>query len=217
MLKIGDHIFKNKDLARDAARSVMGQYHPGDVVTDKVHHDFLLNLLALHPDARQKIGCGVKDFYIGDGMYGTNCFWLMRLDGTMTDWSFLKCLSSKPSNKQDVLNAMRLAVWPQICEYRDILFAETDDVFCPVTGEKIGKLTCHIDHIVPFKNLVESFLTERGLAISDIKIAPSRDAKIGPRMSNNEHVALWLEYHRTNARLRALSPAANMQKRDGPP
>ena len=50
----------------------------------------LLALIARHPEAIQKIGCGIKRFFVApDSEQRTQCFWLERYDGTQTDFSYV--------------------------------------------------------------------------------------------------------------------------------
>jgi hypothetical protein len=55
-------------------------------------HTFLCDLVARHPRAAEKIGKGISHFTIGTGLYGTLCLYLHRVDGTRTDFSYLKCV-----------------------------------------------------------------------------------------------------------------------------
>lgn len=56
------------------------------------HHSFLCALLARHPDATGKAGAGIRHFTVEPAMHGTRCFFLTRVDGTKTDFSYFKCL-----------------------------------------------------------------------------------------------------------------------------
>lgn len=55
-------------------------------------HSFLCDLVSRHPRAAEKIGAGIDHFTIGIADYGTLCFYLHRVDGTRTDFSYLKCV-----------------------------------------------------------------------------------------------------------------------------
>jgi|SRR5215470_15923925 len=55
-------------------------------------HAFLCDLVSRHPRAAEKIGKGISHFTIGAGLFGTLCFYLNRVDGTRTDFSYLKCV-----------------------------------------------------------------------------------------------------------------------------
>ena len=53
---------------------------------------FLLELLKKHPRAVEKIGAGVKHFTVENAKGGTRCFYVIRADGSRSDFSFMKCL-----------------------------------------------------------------------------------------------------------------------------
>lgn len=56
------------------------------------HHSFLCALVARHPQAAGKAGAGIQHFTVELAMHGTRCFYLTRVDGTKTDFSYFKCL-----------------------------------------------------------------------------------------------------------------------------
>ena len=56
------------------------------------HHSFLCALVARHPHAAEKAGPGIRYFTVERAVYGTRCFYLTRLDGTKTDFSYIKCV-----------------------------------------------------------------------------------------------------------------------------
>jgi Protein of unknown function (DUF3223) len=55
-------------------------------------HSFLCDLISRHPRAPDKIGKGIDHFTIGPGLFGTLCFYLHRVDGSRTDFSYMKCV-----------------------------------------------------------------------------------------------------------------------------
>ncbi len=55
-------------------------------------HSFLCALVARHPDAPAKAGAGILHFTVELAMHGTRCFYLTRVDGSKTDFSYFKCL-----------------------------------------------------------------------------------------------------------------------------
>jgi hypothetical protein len=56
------------------------------------HHSFLCALVARHPNASGKAGAGIRHFTVELAVHGTRCFYLTRVDGTKTDFSYFKCL-----------------------------------------------------------------------------------------------------------------------------
>lgn len=125
------------------ARLLGGHYLNGDDA------DFMLSLLAMHPDAIDKIGCGVSRMWVQVNReprvsFG---FWLERTDGTQTDFSFLACCR-KVTNRQEILHAMRHEVDADVQRFKDNFFATTNRT-CPVTGAAITPSDSDIHHQPP--------------------------------------------------------------------
>ena len=62
---------------------------------DKIAPDdaaILKIVLARHPEATQKIGCGISHFSVRSADFGTRCFWVNRTDGSTERFSFRACL-----------------------------------------------------------------------------------------------------------------------------
>jgi hypothetical protein len=64
---------------------------PLKVVIPEPHHSFLCALIARHPRATEKIGAGIRHFTVEHALHGTRCFYVTRVDGTRSDFSYLKC------------------------------------------------------------------------------------------------------------------------------
>lgn len=88
----GMHFAKKGD-ASDYLKAMLNKYDLKDKVSE-VDSVFLHAALLKHPDAKAKIGCGVKYFYVDRADYGTRCFWLHRTDGTHERFSYKSCLGN---------------------------------------------------------------------------------------------------------------------------
>lgn len=138
---VGERSFRTKTEADAYVRQVRDQYEVGAQVTDADDQQFLLDLLAMHPESPEKIGPGVDHFEVRDNG-STVGFWVVRSDGSSIDFSFKKCLRA-PGHEEQVRGAMRAAVRDQKFAARDAAFA-AGDVRCPVTGELLPPETCHV-------------------------------------------------------------------------
>ncbi|MBM7407004.1 MULTISPECIES: DCL family protein [Sphingomonas] len=87
----GDLHFNTQTEARAFLNAMLGKYDIGDRVSaaDAV---ILSSALALHPDAVQRIGPGIKDFSVRSADFGTKCFWVNRIDGTTQKFSHKACV-----------------------------------------------------------------------------------------------------------------------------
>ncbi|MEV0650582.1 DCL family protein [Phytomonospora sp. NPDC050363] len=107
-VRIGNRSFKTKKAATDACREIRDRY-PGDGperppelnpglgqrVDDPDDIAFIHDLVALHPEAEEKIGAGIKGFVVRvneNGFGGTRCFYVERVDGSSAEFSFPLCI-----------------------------------------------------------------------------------------------------------------------------
>lgn len=90
-LQLGNMHFDKKGDALMEVRRTLQRYSPGQRVQLE-DEDLLRALLARHPDAPIKMGVGVDHFMVRSADYGTQCFWLVRIDGTTERFSYKKCL-----------------------------------------------------------------------------------------------------------------------------
>ena len=56
--------------------------------------EFLIDLLKKHERVTETIGAGVKHFTVENAKGGTQCFYIMRVDGSREDFSTGKCLKN---------------------------------------------------------------------------------------------------------------------------
>lgn len=171
--------------------------------------EFLYALLLNHPEAEAKIGPGISYFTVEPTMYGAVGFYAHRVDGSSTDWSYKKALTP-PSQAQYARAAMRHEVQDQIFAYRDTAFAHVDRVQCPISGEWVEKLSCHIDHTWPitFLHLADNWVSTIGGY--DLVRHESTDRQAGRRLIDPEQREAWRVYHAERAQLRVVSPDANV-------
>lgn len=90
-VNVGEMRFASKGDAVRFFREMLNRYKPGDEVS--AHDAALLRpLLTRHPQAEEKAGCGVAGFKVRSAEYDTQCFWVVRTDGTTERFSFYSCI-----------------------------------------------------------------------------------------------------------------------------
>lgn len=87
----GEHHFPSQKDARAFLNAMLNRYDVGDRVNASDAR-ILTAALALHPEAQQKIGSGIKDFSVRSAEFGTKCFWVNRTDGTTEKFSHKACV-----------------------------------------------------------------------------------------------------------------------------
>jgi hypothetical protein len=206
-LLIGDRVYRRKADALVAVREIRdrvkatGRPRPED-------DEFLRDLLALHPDAATKVGVGVERFEVRRNFGNTDGFWIVRTDGSETDFSFPKCLYGS-SKEAQVRSAMRCTIIDQIQHARDRAFGSSLTITCEVTREQITRETCHMDHNdPPFIEIADAFAAEHGgyEAIETV----AADGEIGRRFVEDALAEEWSRFHAERAKLRPVSKKANL-------
>jgi len=87
---IGSLHFPRKGDATEFLRKILYKYDLGDKVSAD-DASILSDLIRMHPEATEKIGPGIDSFSVRSGDYGTQCFWLNRVDGSSVKFSFRAC------------------------------------------------------------------------------------------------------------------------------
>jgi hypothetical protein len=90
-INIGSLHFAKRGDALTYFRAMLNRYDIGDKVS-AADEEVLYAVLALHPKADDKIGCGVTYFSVRSADFGTKCFWINRPDGTTEKFSCKSCI-----------------------------------------------------------------------------------------------------------------------------
>lgn len=204
--------FKTKKAITNHVRSILYGASLG-VPLGIEEFEFMRDLLNWHTTASEKVGCGVASIHVQvEQTFNTRCFYLTRIDGTSTDFSFRECLRNSTPMK-NFKKACRTAIWPDIKRFRFSFFESTDKPVCPYTGERLTIRTCHVDHAPPFTfdRIVSDFITSHALDINTVKlIGPSDDNKTENVIEDEELKSAFIAYHNKHANLRVVSKRANL-------
>ena len=174
------------------------------------HKDDLRRLLECHPEAGEKIGCGILYFFVGKAAYGTKCFFIRRLDGTTTDFSYITATKAKSKTiKQSFIDACRVISTEETRQFKMEAF-RSGPVFCEITKEPLTLKNCHVDHEYPntFDNIVSGFMSEVDWSEKDIS-KPS-DNQFVTTIVNKELAEKFRSYHNKCASLRLLKGSVNL-------
>lgn len=90
-VEIGGLKFSKKGDALDHLKGILNKYRPEEVVSNN-DADFLLQALKRHPEADEKIGSGIRNFFVSRADFNTVCFWINRVDGTKIRFSYISCV-----------------------------------------------------------------------------------------------------------------------------
>lgn len=207
-------VFPTKTALQQRIRAILYGYRDGENLCAS-DLGFMLDVLRRHPDYEQKAGAGISHIFVKRNPTYTNtrCFWIGRIDGSQTDFSYNECLDETPHAKRFV-NACRVAIAPVVQEFKRRAFlAARGPLLCPYTGERLDFSNSHVDHQAPatFQALVESFVSESSLDISAVTInGKAQDNTYQDTFDDKELEQRWIEYHNANASLQLVSRLANL-------
>ena len=85
--------FSNQKEATAFFRAMLNRYRPKERVSDEDATD-LAALLKRHSDYAGKIGVGIDHFEVMSAEFGTQCFRLVRTDGTGEGFSYPHCVAA---------------------------------------------------------------------------------------------------------------------------
>lgn len=208
---IGTRFYAKKKDAADACREVLYRYPVGSIVDDPDDEEFLHDLLDLHESAVEKRGAGITYFDVRANEFRQPGFYIVRVDGSWTDFSFLKCLTPA-THRQRVLTAFRRAVADQVLAFKNAAFSVGSTVACAVTSLRVSADEVHIDHFDPdFNDLALGYVLARGGW--DAFAVERGDGVIGARLADDEQELDWANYHQAHARLQVVSKIANLSNR----
>lgn len=91
-ISYGELHFERRGDAIAFLNAILQKYDVGDKL-NAADTKVLLDALAHHPEAKDKIGCGVSGFSVRSADFGTKCFWVNRTDGTTEKFSHKACVS----------------------------------------------------------------------------------------------------------------------------
>ena len=86
--------FQTQSAALVFLKSMLNEYIPGEVVS-YAHSIDLSAAFRRHPDYESKKGCGIDHFEVMPGDYGSQCFCVVRSDGTKEGFSYKRCITQK--------------------------------------------------------------------------------------------------------------------------
>jgi hypothetical protein len=184
-----------------------------DAILNSPDFEFVFDLLQRHPSLPIKLGCGVAQFTIRlvPPWFRNRAFYIIRNDGSVTDFSFTECLSPR-SHAVRFQNACRTAIADQIVAFVERSFADVESIACAITGALVTRDNYHVDHEPPFRDLVQEFITIEKIALKEVRIDGEADNETRDYFGDALLAARFAAFHRTNAKLRLVTPDANLRR-----
>lgn len=214
-IEIAGENFPTKLALQERIKKILNHYPDGQHLSEK-DFEFMFQVIKRHPEFELKNGVGIKAFYVRrNPVYkNTRCFWLVRFDGSNTDFSYKECLTPTSQEKK-FFNACRAAIEPYTQEYKRKFFENLkgEIYLCPYTHQRLNFIGSHVDHKAPrtFQKIIRSFLKEYAIDVDKVKINSSaQDNTCQDTLGDVDIERLWVEYHNTHAVLQVISSKANL-------
>lgn len=202
--------FSKKSDLETHIRALVGRY-PDNTPINPDDHAFITAVLSHHYQWPAKVGAGIAHIEIRTNVNwsgATRGFWLVRVDGSSIDISWVVALQpgGRPSQKNCVTTAARYEVFEQIHEHHRS--GECSD--CQICGVLMVRgAGLHVDHEYHFDALLADFMAAEGVAYDDIAI---NDLGLDSQFSDRDLGARWQQFHRQFARLRLVHSGCNLQR-----
>lgn len=205
----------NKKQKIEKCREILNRYKPGEFVSRIEDLEFLDDILMDHKWREQKIQGQPYYIYVDIAKgYNTKCFNIKREDGTTTDFSFYECIYPTRTARADFVKAARKAISVDILEYKTMHFSKMVKRLCPLCGIHVIPGNSHVDHYdIKFRDLISNFIKEYKIKNFNIYLPDPNDYDntIGVEFVNKDMEKLWVDYHKKNAKLRAICGTCNLQ------
>lgn len=215
-VEIGGRVFRTKTEATAFFKAMLARYKAGETVNDR-DGLMLRALIERHPERDQKVDVGIRGFYVDMATMGTKCFWLQRIDGTKTDFSYPTCVrGTAPSVRSQAISALRRVVDRDIVIAKRRKFDDLKDddgkVECPATGEALSWEDVHADHQQPmtFEVICTTFAASRKIGLEDLPITYGADNQLTPALTDESLAEAFRQYHHSVAKIRIVSKRRNL-------
>ncbi len=213
---IGNKEFKFQKDALAYFKDMLSR-HRKNATIDGEDNLSLLSLIERHPEAVHKIGSGVKRFYKAPADMGTSCFWLERVDGSNTDFSYITAVKAKgKSLYQEFAEACRNSIQPDLTRTKECFFENNADsdgcVECEISGERIAIYESHLDHKKPmtFQVIVRTFIEAHEIEINRDMLSEPKDAQFTTEFTDLSIKERFKKYHHNIAQLRIINTKSNL-------
>jgi hypothetical protein len=217
-LIISGKTFDSRTSAIEYFRSMLNR-HAADQVVNQSDSADLAALLLRHPEATEKIGVGIDHFEVRvPPQFGGLCFWIVRTDGSATDFSFMTCVRGTGKTvSQEFREACRMAIQNDVAKAKQAYFTRNQDasgrVACEVTGRLLTLEEAHADHREPmrFEVIVAAFLASKNCDEPDSAwLSKSKDAQSVTTFVNEALRDDFRTFHKRLARIRWVEKKENL-------
>lgn len=220
--KIGSKTFATKKELQDYVQGVLYSVRKGDPLTGialKVV-DTVFRNHPNHEDKTQGQSYKIAARTSSGPLKQYREFYIIREDGTETDFSYKTALAGKTCKITHIKHALRCIVQQQQWDAKTEYFEKYQDnkgyVVCPVTNLKVKYKESHVDHYpIKFETIVANWFKENNLTSTTFGLQDGGDNAMCMVVSDKALENSFYDYHETNAKYRVILAKANLQAPQG--
>lgn len=220
--KIGSKTFATKKELQDYLQGVLYSVRKGDPLTGitlKVV-DTVFRNHPNHEDKTQGQSYKIAARTSSGPLKQYREFYIIREDGTETDFSYKTALAGKTCKITHIKHALRCIVQQQQWDAKTEYFEKHQDnkgyVVCPVTNLKVKYKESHVDHYpIKFETIVANWFNENGMSSANFEIEDGGDNAICMVVSDKVLERSFYNYHEKHAKYRIVLAKANLQAPQG--
>ncbi len=211
-LQIGRLNFKYKKDVTAYFKKILNSYNFGEFLNNDDFQD-VLNLLKIHPHAKERIGAGIKKIKVDETRYKMKCFNAIRVDSSSEIFSYIKCINGSNSPLKKFSNTCRDAIADDLRLVKLSFFkgnSKKGRVKCQETGELSLWEELNVDHRQPntFSVIVDRFIELHGIDLSSIEYIETIDNVY--LFKDNDLTEKFKKYHKEKANLRLVRKDKNL-------
>jgi 5-methylcytosine-specific restriction endonuclease McrA len=192
-------------MSKKAQKQIISSFVNSVELNTPIDVSTFIDILKKHPNYEQKT-LGLKHWYVGMNMFNKRGLYIMYENGNTDGFSYTCCIDP-PTPRKDFITALRFEVYDQIKTVKDAMHATFE---CPICFKTVSKSQCHIDHIHPFKLIMNDWCILNNINIEDPPLLHHRGPIIS--LQNRELALNWYDYHKHHAKLQPLCAPCNLRK-----
>lgn len=190
-ITLGGKRFSSQKSCREFLWNVI-KTKPGKIV-DAQLHAIVHDLFKRHVNYANKVGAGVDYYYVGQSSFSEkDCFHVMRVDGSFTDFGIEKCLTNVLKVNKE---SFRKIIKYQIDAYKS-RFNGGKTFRSEYSGDIFPYFQMHVDHVIPFDVIVRRFCELSGLDLSSEVLAKSADNNLTCELVDAGMTEQWRRFHK---------------------
>lgn len=174
---------------------IRATYKLGETISEPDHVRAVTDLLQCHVDREQKIGAGIRRFFVDEAPdHPSLCFWVERVDGHSTDFGVPSCLQGI-----GVLNrqSFRQLVRPIVEEFKQRRLGNSYSAtfISDFSGKPFPITEVHVDHEISFEEILKAFAQKERLSLETQLLTVSQDACSVPIWVDEDMPNRFLRHH----------------------